>query len=648
MQLSLYVRRGPVSGEVFPLPTSQVTLIGRTAANHVVLADRTVSATHCVVRPRRSQLGYVLLDARSRHGTRVNGRPAHKAAIGLGDVIRLGPFELEVIETPAGQYAVPPKLPAADRPARFELVRRGWRAEAWPLLPGSATVIGRGRACHITVRDTSVSACHCVLCLDPADDGRMPFVIDLHSRNGTYVSRRAIHRKHLLPGDALVVGDVRLRLRRLKVEEPPPPEPEVEIAPAPARTRAAAAEPVSPGETVEPEPPLVETILFATAEADRVPEEAVAREAAAHGPEQEVLTEADLDRMLADEPETPAAEAIAAEETAEAAPDEPVEEAAQEAPPAPEPADAAAEDTKACEVAALPQPALSAPSPERLLAAGQDDYNEFFGFGHPPFGLTPDPDCFFDSQAHWDALDTLVGWLKSGPPVAVLFGDMGSGKTLVVECLARRLAYRRPAAVVVRPLVDDLSLAAVVGAALGALARLYPVGAAEDGDPVRRWQGAMEHLYSSRGLVALLLDDAHGCAEADLRGLAELLDGEAARGVVRLLLAGDDSLRELVAEPPLAYHLGTSCYLAPLDAAEVAGYLAHRIVHASGRRELPFTRRAVERIAEHSGGVPTLINAIADAALLEAFRKGRHQVGRDTVEQAVGTIVFAETSGESS
>jgi len=46
--------------------------------------------------------------------------------------------------------------------------------------------------------------------------------------------------------------------------------------------------------------------------------------------------------------------------------------------------------------------------------------------------------------------------------------------------------------------------------------------------------------------------------------------------------------------------------------------------------------------------VPTLINAIADAALLEAFRQGRHQVARDTVEQAVGTIVFAETFGESS
>jgi len=403
------------------------------------------------VRPRRSQLGYVLLDARSRHGTRVNGRPAHKAAIGLGDAIRIGPFELEVIETPAGQYAVPPKLPAAGRPARFELVPRGWRTEAWPLLPGSATVIGRGRACHITVQDRSVSACHCVLCLDPADDGRMPFVIDLHSRNGTYVSRRAIHRKHLLPGDALIVGDVRLKLRRLKVEEPAPPELEVEIAPAPPRTRAAAAEPASPGEAVEPAPPLVETILFATDEAEEVAAEAVAREAAAPAPHEEVLTEADLDRMLADEPEAPAAEAPTAEEAAEAVPDEPIEAAVEEAPPAPEPAAAAAEDTKACEVVALPQPAVSAASPERLLAAGPDDYGEFFGFGHPPFGLTPDPDCFFDSQAHWDALDTLVGWLKSGPPVAVLFGDMGSGKTLVVECLARRLAYRRPAAVVSAP-----------------------------------------------------------------------------------------------------------------------------------------------------------------------------------------------------
>lgn len=637
MQVSLYVRRGPTSGQLFPLSDAGLTLIGRNPSNHVVLLDRHVSANHCVIRPRRSGAGFVLMDARSRHGTRVNDRPSGKALIGLGDLITLGPFDLEVVETPPGEYPLPPSRPAAARPPRFEIAPRGWRKQGQPLPPGSATVLGRSRLAQVRVDDTFASACHCLLCLDPTDDGRMPFVIDLRSSNGTYINRRPIHRKHLLPGDTLVIGDHRYKLRRLGTADLAAPEPEVEIPAAPARSRTVtthilpAADPAQPAPRQTPEP-----VAFAPEPGPSLADVLAPVEPDAGHPLHDLLTDDDLEPLepAAEQAPEPAQPPLPPRDTEtrllprETAPG--VEPVAEQ-----RPGSGAFHDTRELELPAPPEPAARPEPPARLLAHGPDDYDDFFGFARPPFALVPDPDCFYDSQHHWDALDTLVRWLKAGPPVAVLFGDMGCGKSLLVECVARRLSYRRPAPVVVRGPLDDLSPAGVAALTLTRAAEVHAELAAEGADPLARWRAAMRELYARRGLVALLLDDADALPDDDLRTLATLLDSEEARAVVRVLLAGGESLRELVAEPPLSYHLGTSCYLAPLAPGEVAGYLAHRIFHASGQRQLPFTRRATELLAEASGGVPTLINVVADAALLEAHRGRSRRVGYDLVARAI-------------
>ena len=712
MQLSLYVRRGPTSGQIHPLHESRVTLLGRNSSNHVVLLDRGVSANHCVLRPRSSRPGFVLIDARSRHGTMVNGHRTTKASVGLGDRVTVGPFELEVIETPPGEYPLLPRRPAAERPACFEIAPRGWGKTGEPLPAGSATVVGRSRVAHLVLPDDFISTCHCLICLDPTDDGRMPFVIDLHSSNGTCINRRPVHRKHLLPGDVLLVGDHEFKLRRVAGPVLASVEPEVEIPPAPLRRPGASTtlvpdrEPLDLGEAVPVEP-----FVFAP-EPETEPAEAevlgpLATEPAA-APEQpepvgaleEVLapvenvsdddlidvfseTEGEPAEAAPVEPEpvvsvespeeaepvttdtaafVPAAGSPAAvveqRETAEfvrePAPDfepaAPVPDAAEEPEPAMALAEASAdaavaaalEDTRALEVLTIRQAPAPSLEPQRLLPEGPADYAEFFGFERQPFQAAPDADCFFDGQHHWDALDTLVRWLKAGPPVAVLFGERGCGKSLLVECLARRLAYRRPAPVVVCPPLAATMPDAVIATALATARELYPDLADGSDGPLASWRAALKDLCRRRGLVALLLDDAHLAHEDGLRALATLLDGDAAGSVVRVLLAGDESLRELVGEPPLAYHPGISCYLQPLDGEEVAPYLALRIFHASGRRELPFTRRAVDLIAEYSCGVPRLINLVADGALRQAFHEQHHQADFQTVARGIRLVLGAD------
>jgi len=813
MQASLYVRRGPSSGQVFTLAGDRAVLIGRNVSNHIVLLDREVSANHCVLVPNRKGSGFVLIDARSRHGTLVNGKPHSRGGLDLGDIIQVGPFELEFSPPLPRRTVALGGRPCASRPAAFELVPRGWRATAVALPPASVTLIGRGPCADIAIDDTFASAYHCLICLDPTDDCRMPFVVDLRSSNGTYINNRPVHRKHLLPGESIVLGQARLKLRRARpaeaaleadVEIPPerprsrvgstqalPPEEAVELsrphAPevveardtiAPSTGPAVAAPIVAPQPREAPPPP--EPAEEPVEHAELVPiddEPQAPREAIAEPqPDEEPVEQADvvpvgqepeppaepegpgledilapvempegeasaegldlsgLDDASEEAPEAPLVEEAPDEEHAEsqdhkAAPEvsdlaagvmgketvafEPIDsqvqgverepEEAQEAkepqepeavveagnepaepegevpePVAPAPEQAGAETV---ELPALPrepeepQP-LAAPRvqqattellvdgalsilpigleetrilepppaalshtapvpPAHLLAAAPDDYDEFFGFRESPFQLKADPDWFFDSQRHWDALDTLVHWLRTGPPVAVLFGEEGIGKSMLVECLAQRLGYRRPAAVVVRASLEEVTLDGLLGTATAAARELHPDLPDEAADPLAHWHQVTEALQARRTLVAFLVDGTRPLRDEHVENLAPLVQSPSAAAVVRLLLSGDESVRELVTAPPLSTHLGVSCYLAPMDVDEVAGYVAHRLLTASGERTIPFTRRGLELIAEFSGGVPRTINVVADAALRRAFREDSAQVSHAIVARAI-------------
>lgn len=246
-EVSIYVRRGPLRGQFFPMLGVNAFLVGRAPSNHIVLPDRHVSANHCLLARRRLGKGFALVDVRSRQGTRVNGLRLKKGTVNVGDVITIGPFELELVETMSAQHPPYAGRPSADRPARLELLSLEDEAQVEVLRPASATIIGRDRLAHVVVDDPFVSTFHCLICLHPEDDDRRPFVVDLHSGNGTYVNGRPIHRKHMRLSDTLIVGQTRFTLRLHELGWPTTPAPELAAPPPDRPTQVAATVALTPG-----------------------------------------------------------------------------------------------------------------------------------------------------------------------------------------------------------------------------------------------------------------------------------------------------------------------------------------------------------------------------------------------------------------
>jgi len=550
MPISLQVRRGGREGEVLPVREGAITRIGRAPSNHLVLDDPRVSPTHCLLAPARDGSGLVLIDARSDHGTLVNGAPVAKGAVGVGDVIAIEPFEIHLLAAQDADdepVAVPPEiLPGAS----FALVHRGEPARSYPLHPGRALVIGSGPEADVCLDDPFVSGIHLLLELDAEDESRMPYLLDLHSSNGTRVNGSHVHRRYVVPGDVLAVGRTELEVRPTGPELPVADVPQVEAA----RTTTEIIFGPDPGATIRPEP--------------HVPRHA-------H--------------------------------------DTPVGVSA----PAPAPLDARA-------------------------GSAAVNYDAFFEFRDRPFQLLADPDYFFHSRCHWGAYTTLLTWLSSGPPLALLTGETGCGKSLLVACLARRLSYYRPLPVVVRPGMECSSLAHLTAAAMARAAELHGALHAEGAGTFGPWLAAIAELRRRNIMVIFLIDDASATGHGYVRNLAGLLETQPALEATRILLAGDATLGKFTEDPPLLPYIGACCHLAPLELDEVAAYVVHRLRAASGHPDVVLTRSALQLIAAYSRGIPRLVNVVTDAALFSAFRVGERRVTRELVARAIRDALGAE------
>jgi len=233
-EISLHVRRGPLRGSFFPTSWCDLLLIGRAPSNHIVLPHPQTSAHHCLLVRLRPGIRFLLIDARSRHGTRVNGERVSHAIVVPGDAIAVGAFELGLVDRVSAQRPPYALRPMASRPPVFALAPRRKGGEAVPLPAASATVIGRDPLAHLRVKDDAVSDFHCLVATQPHDDGRAPVVVDLWSGNGTFVKTLAVHRKRLHPGNLLTIGRTQLVLRRAAEVQPPASAP-VRVTPSAPR-----------------------------------------------------------------------------------------------------------------------------------------------------------------------------------------------------------------------------------------------------------------------------------------------------------------------------------------------------------------------------------------------------------------------------
>jgi len=276
-------------------------------------------------------------------------------------------------------------------------------------------------------------------------------------------------------------------------------------------------------------------------------------------------------------------------------------------------------------------------------------YEQFYGLEERPFSITPDPRFVFLSQRHQDALAHLlygVGRGGSGGFVQ-LTGEVGTGKTTLCRLMLEEVPEHTRIALILNPMLEPRELLRAICRELEAEPPAGETGLEALGQCLNQ---RLLEIHAAGERAVLIIDEAQNMSRETLEQVRLLTNLETSTDkLLQIILLGQPELRELLSRPSLrqlAQRITARYHLAPLGRSETANYVRHRIQIAGGSR-CPFTAAALRTLHHVSGGVPRLINIIADRALMAGYASEADRITPAVVRKAAGEVVVGDDDGGS-
>lgn len=270
-------------------------------------------------------------------------------------------------------------------------------------------------------------------------------------------------------------------------------------------------------------------------------------------------------------------------------------------------------------------------------------YESYYRFAKPPFRLVADPSMLFVSESARESLSRLEYAIRDGKGIVVMTGEVGTGKTtLVNRFLDQRRADLRTA-YIFNPTLSGLQLLRAVLEELGLDARADT----EVELTQRLYQDLLQQRRAGRRTV-LFVDEAQALLPESLEELRLLTNLETRHEkLLHIVLVGQPELLDTLeshALRPLRQRIELFIEVGPLGRDETSQYIAHRLRLANPMRPVRFTGDANQWVHRISAGVPRNVNKVCDAALLLAFVEEASTVTSKHVREAVRTIDGHEVS----
>src|SRR6476660_2535745 len=246
-------------------------------------------------------------------------------------------------------------------------------------------------------------------------------------------------------------------------------------------------------------------------------------------------------------------------------------------------------------------------------------YNAFFGFTESPFNLSPDPAFFFRSEQHEEALANLVYGVQARKGFIVLAGEVGTGKTTMLECLRDYLESQYiEFAFLFNSRVNCEQFFEMIAYDLN-----LPCARTSKTEVLFALNTLLVEQAQEGKTVVLIVDEAHNLEWEVLEEIRLLGNLENRHGkLLQIILAGQPELdRKLDASNlrQLKQRIVLRCTLDPLSPDEVIAYIETRLARAGMPNQTVFPLDVLDEVYVRSRGIPRLINLICDNLLITAF-----------------------------
>ncbi|NWF57214.1 MAG: AAA family ATPase [Syntrophaceae bacterium] len=265
-------------------------------------------------------------------------------------------------------------------------------------------------------------------------------------------------------------------------------------------------------------------------------------------------------------------------------------------------------------------------------------YTWFYGFSEEPFNANPDPAFLYWTETHRRAFDEMVRAIQERKGWALVLGELGSGKTTLVQHLANTLEPKTLVTAIFHPpgTMEDL-LEEI-------LRKLGVPSAAHDKESLVLQLNEYLQRLTPEETLALVIDDAQEMSPELMKEFIRLASPEnSAARKLQVILVGQPELREILKSEDLKGILETvevQAEIHPLSEKESRLYLSHRLEKADSGTDRVFTPDALELIVKYGRGNPRKLNILCDNSFLIGYGLSKKRIDSAIVTEVLENSDF--------
>jgi general secretion pathway protein A len=244
-------------------------------------------------------------------------------------------------------------------------------------------------------------------------------------------------------------------------------------------------------------------------------------------------------------------------------------------------------------------------------------YLSHYNLSKIPFSISPGPNALWLGEVHSEALATLKYGIYENKGFVVLTGDIGTGKTALINRLVRECDGPALIATIPDPGLNSIDF-------FNFLADEFKLNGKFNtkGDFLILFKNFLHQAYASDKEVLLIIDEAqrlnHDLLE-QIRLLSNIEMND--RKLFSIFFVGQSEFNKmLIMEQNKAtqQRIAARYHLKPLTEKETAQYIQYRLKIVGATREI-FQPKAIQEVFYLSGGYPRLINILCDRCLLTGY-----------------------------
>jgi general secretion pathway protein A len=260
-------------------------------------------------------------------------------------------------------------------------------------------------------------------------------------------------------------------------------------------------------------------------------------------------------------------------------------------------------------------------------------YQRFFGLRESPFNVNPDPRYLFQTRQIQESLAGLTYGIQNRKGFILLTGEVGTGKTTLLNRLLDWLHGQRVAtAFIFNSKLNVTQLFDFIMAEFE-----IPSESREKSLVLLRLNQWLLERYRAGETAVLIIDEAQNLSLQVLEEIRLLTNLETStEKLLQIVLTGQPELEEKLKLPQLRQlrqRITLRCRTAPLTLEETFGYIAERLRIAGANGEPIFSKEAIETVHLYSRGIPRVVNLLCEHSLINAYVDHLRPVASGLVEE---------------